>query len=98
MQFIVNSTFTINIINTDISIIADLKFATIQDVLEETSYETGLEITNEIAIKKLSSKLKIDTLKISASKQRLLSSTDKKLLYLANKNKRSRLLITDDKV
>lgn len=97
MQFVVNSTFLINIINTDISIINDIKFTTIPEVLAEVSYETGIEVDNELNINVLSSKVKHERIRFMEKKQRLLSSTDKKLLNLSLKNKRSSSLITDDK-
>ena len=97
MQYIINSTFSINIINTDISLVNDIEFCTIPEVIEETGYETGIDMQKDLSVKALSSNIKTKDLEISKTKLRLLSSTDRKLLNLANKRKRSSMLITDDR-
>ena len=97
MRFIINSTFLINTINTDISIINNIGLSTISEVLAEVGFETGIEAEKELEITKLSSKKKQDPMKISKNKQRLLSTTDIRLLQLSLKNRRSSVLITDDR-
>ena len=98
MQYITNSTFTINMINTNLGMFGNLDLVTVQDVLVETGYETGIDLDRAVSVEILPSSAKLDKIDVPGPKQKLLSATDKKLLNLGWKNKRSSILITDDKV
>ena len=98
MRYITNATFLINIAKTDIGIIKEFEFVTIDDVLNETANEIGIRLERQINIrtdvgKDVKKKVKIDTAKVKS-----LSSTDIRLLNIANTRKRSCILISDDRV
>ena len=97
MQYIVNATFLINTIKTNISIIDALELNTIQNVLDEVETELGIGIESEINIKILNTRVKKDQITIPKSKQRMLSFTDIKLLQIAYERKKNCMLVTDDK-
>jgi len=98
MQFITNATFLINIAKTDIGIVKEFEFVTIDDVLNETLNEIGIKLERQINIKTgvgkdAKKKINIDTAKVKS-----LSLTDIKLLNIAYTKKRSCILISDDRV
>jgi hypothetical protein len=97
MQFIVNATFTINVSRTDIGIMEDIEVSTIEEVIEETANELGIQIDDHVVIRLISAKKGKKTPTISSAKRRQLSSTDIKLLNAAYANRKNCILITDDK-
>jgi len=97
MQYIVNATFLINTIKTNIGIIESIELNTIQDVIEEVETELGIGVKNEINIKILTIRDKKNQIKIIKLKQRILSFTDQKLLGIAYERKKGCILVTDDK-
>jgi len=97
MQYIVNATFLINTIKTNIGIIESIELNTIQNVIEEVETELGIGIKNEMNIKISTVRDKKYKIKIPKSKQRMLSFTDLKLLGIAYERKKSCILVTDDK-
>ncbi|WP_455393256.1 hypothetical protein [[Eubacterium] cellulosolvens] len=97
MQYIVNATFLINTIKTNMEIIESIELNTIQNVIKEVETELGIGIKNEINIKILTVRDKKYQIKIPKSKQRLLSFTDLKLLKTVYDRRKSCILVTDDK-
>ena len=97
MQYIVNATFLINAIKTDLGIIESIELYTIQNVIEEVEIELGIGVKNEINIKILTIRDKKNQIKVPKSKLRMLSFTDLKLLITAFDRKKSYILVTDDK-
>ena len=96
MKFISNSTFIINILNTDISILDKIEVLTIPRVYQEVSYELGIDLNVESNIKKIQPQK--SNPKIPPAKQDKISYTDLNLLKTAFKNRQNYILITDDKV
>jgi hypothetical protein len=78
-------------------VVNDINFLTIPEVIEETGFETGVDMLKSLSVKTLSSNLKLKNLAVPRTKLQLLSSTDRKLLNLVNTKKRSSMLITDDR-
>ena len=97
MQYIVNATFLINTIKTDIGIIESIELNTIQNVIEEVEIELGFGVKNEININILTVEDKKKQIKVLKSNQRMLSFTDLKLLKTAYVQKKNCILVTDDK-
>jgi len=97
MQYIVNATFIINVLRTDIGIMENMEVITIKEVLEETTYELGIKIDDHVNIKSISTKTTKEKLKVPSAKRRLLSAIDVKLLNVAYAGKKNCILVTDDK-
>jgi len=97
MQYIVNATFIINVSRTDVGIMENMEVSTIKEVIEETTYELGIKISDHVDIKSISTKTTKEKLRIPSAKRKLLSSIDIKLLNVAYANRKNCILITDDK-
>jgi hypothetical protein len=98
MRFIVNATFLINTIKTDINILDSVQLHTIQSVVQEVNIELGIDILSELKVELIST-IKTDKqeLKIPKTKLKLLSITDQKLLQTALAHRKNSILVTDDK-
>jgi hypothetical protein len=97
MRYITNATFIINISRTNIGIIENIEIQTIKEIIEEVNNELGIKIDKQVNVKRISSKISKEKLRISSAKRRNLSTIDIKLLNVAYANKKNCILITDDK-
>lgn len=95
MQIIVNATFLINIIKTDVRVLKMMNFATLTSI--------AMEVENELGIKL--DELKVEILKsekssphIPENKYKSLSDVDINLINLSFKRRDSCTLITDDRL
>lgn len=96
MQVIVNTTFLINIISSDISVLEKIVAKTITEVFDEIYFELGIDLKSESNVKIIETeKSKIN---LPITKRKKISNMDYKLLTTANKNKKKCILITDDKI